>query len=150
MKKIFRKLSKQQWILILCAFIILLMITNHLILKSIEKIKGPLSLSPDQPRNVFSSIIKKPRQEVIRRTHLDPNRIYSESIFFVDGKEIARYKNVGEKIYDEKRGNSDHETVRNSNWGGYEKGNNFNSCFSNGISPGCSLTFFSQSLRRWG
>jgi len=38
--------------------------------------------------------------EVIRKEHLDPSREFSLNILFADGKEIARFKSVEDKIYD--------------------------------------------------
>jgi len=38
--------------------------------------------------------------DILRRTRLDPNRQFSESIFFAGGSEIARFKNQLENIYD--------------------------------------------------
>ena len=41
-----------------------------------------------------------PEGDVIRKSRFEPNRQFMENIFFVNDKEIARFKSVGEKIYD--------------------------------------------------
>jgi antitoxin component YwqK of YwqJK toxin-antitoxin module len=42
----------------------------------------------------------KVHKNLIRKTMLDPNREFAQSIIYDGEKEIARYKSVGEKIYD--------------------------------------------------
>ncbi len=40
-------------------------------------------------------------EEIIRKVRLDPSREYAESIFWSGDQEIARFKSIGEKVYDE-------------------------------------------------
>lgn len=74
------------------------MITNQRVKKELEDgIKQDVKVqvsSPDKEQKV------KRQGPVLCQVMLDPNRQYSESVFFIKGVEIARYKTAKEKIYD--------------------------------------------------
>jgi antitoxin component YwqK of YwqJK toxin-antitoxin module len=85
------------WVILLIILFIFIAAANYFIEKASEQKEkvavivkpAPLRESPDIPEG-----------EVVRKVHLDPNRQYFESIFYVGDTEIARYKSVDEKIYD--------------------------------------------------
>lgn len=65
------------------------------------------NMSPAPELKVQSGIIPqpaalppKPFENIIRKIQMDPSREYYESVFFSGDQEMARFKNLGEKVYD--------------------------------------------------
>jgi antitoxin component YwqK of YwqJK toxin-antitoxin module len=84
------------WAILLVVLFIFIAIANYFIEKASEQKVKVVTVKPAPPPE--APVI--PEGEVIRKIHLDPNRQFFESIFYVGDTEIARYKNTGEEIYD--------------------------------------------------
>src|SRR5690242_3187814 len=95
-----RKSFLKAVLILLCFFIIAIFICNYFIMKAVKEERIHTAV-PQVHSVVPTPEIKVLPQNVVRKTHLDPNRVYYENIFFAEDKEIARFKNIGEKIYDQ-------------------------------------------------
>ncbi len=86
-------------------FVILFMLffaVNFFINTQITKVISPHTEESEiiLPKEKLS-LDKKKFKEVIRTVRWEPNRKFEENIFWADGKEIARFKNIDEKIFDQ-------------------------------------------------
>ncbi len=65
-------------------------------LESDKKSRSQITRAPALPTQTPT----KEKKQVIRKTRFDPSRKFEESIFFIEEKEIARYKHKEEDIYE--------------------------------------------------
>ncbi len=92
-------IPKKVGLLIIILFVSILLL-NYFFSKMLNE-PEPTKPPVVQPRvAAVANSNKYAGQEIIERIHLDPNRIYQESVFWVDGQEIGRFKFEGDKIYD--------------------------------------------------
>jgi antitoxin component YwqK of YwqJK toxin-antitoxin module len=80
---------------------VLFFVIMHIINQGLEEHSAPASKTSTVPvpRPKENDTVKE-HDKVIRKVRWEPNRRYEQSIFFADGQEIARYKNIDEKVFD--------------------------------------------------
>lgn len=87
-------------IIITTAVVVGFLVINYFVMHAINRaeIDKPIV----RPQAVVSEFKVNPYagKEIVERIHLDPNRIYSVSVFWMDDKEIARFRSEGDKVYD--------------------------------------------------
>lgn len=86
-------------IIFLLLFVIIFAINRYMTgeLGKIEDQSSPIV----QPLNIQPANLIKKKIPVTEKIYMDPNRVYTVSVFFQEGKEIARYKTINHEIVDQ-------------------------------------------------
>ena len=95
-------MSKQNIIIIIVIGIVLFGGMNMLLMMMISQEEKPQEAVQEQKASEQPQPVKMVRVsgELTRRMYMDPNRAFFMNIIFTDGKETARFKSNGEKIFD--------------------------------------------------
>lgn len=88
-------------IIIFVLLFALFFVVNFYINKQMDREVPRENLSEVQPVLRYVKPEQKIFKEVVRKVRWEPNRKFEESLFFADSKEVARFKNIDEKIFDQ-------------------------------------------------